>query len=356
MTRQALRVKIEDDPVAGCHEIIDVRAPCEFEEDHITGAVNLPVLNNAERERVGTIYKQDSSFDARKVGAALVSANIAAHLKHHFANKPADYTPLVYCWRGGQRSGSLSAVLSTVGWEVKILEGGYRAYRRMVIDTFAEMAPRLKLVVLNGYTGAGKTLILKHLQERGIQALDLEGLACHKGSVFGGDPENPQPPQKRFESLLYDELREFDLESPVFIEAESAKIGRINLPNPLWQKMKTAPVVEIDSPLEARAEYLRQDYEEWLGDLNRVFLTLDRLKGVHSKELLDQWRTLAKNGSWQVFVRELLAEHYDKRYTVGGTGHFEKPGASVSLKSHDPATISKAADDLIEKAQGLFLK
>lgn len=354
MAKQVARIQITDERFESADEVIDVRAPSEFAADHISGAINLPVLDDAEREQVGTIYKQESSFVARKIGASLVSANIGRHLAEHFADKPKGYRPVVYCWRGGQRSGSLGIVLSNIGWDVCMIEGGYKTYRRHVSETIESIASELKLAVLNGYTGAGKTLILKQLEKGGAQVLDLEGLACHKGSVFGGDPNNPQPAQKRFESLLYDKLRTFDFGEPVFIEAESAKVGRLNLPNPLWQKMKISPVIEIDSPLAARAAYLKSDYEEWLEDLDRIHWTLDRLVSFHSKKQVQRWRDLAEEGSWFDFVAELLSEHYDKCYTVGGTGHFQKPTTSVALPSHSPDEISRAAQELTQKAKVLY--
>jgi tRNA 2-selenouridine synthase len=331
-------------------EIIDVRAPVEFREDHLTGAINLPVLNDEERVRVGTIYKQVSAFDARKIGAALVSKNISAHLESHFLSKGKDYRPLVYCWRGGQRSGSLATVLADIGWSTSVIEGGYRNYRGHVIETIRRGAGELSFVILNGFTGAGKTLILKSLARSGEQVLDLEGLACHKGSVFGGDRESPQPPQKRFESLLYDQLSQFDPSRPVFLEAESAKIGRLNLPNPLWQRMKTAPVIEISSPLAARAAYLTDDYAKWVSDLERVRNTIDRLRGFHSAQVLGEWKSLAESGDWETLVTRLLAEHYDRRYSVGGSGYFEKPSCTLELPSHDEATVTACAAALVERA------
>ena len=354
MGKQVARIQITDERFEAADEIIDVRAPCEFAEDHISGAINLPVLKDLERERVGTIYKQESSFEARKIGASLVSANIGEHLAGHFAGKPKNYRPVVYCWRGGQRSGSFGIVLANIGWDVSVIEGGYQTYRRHVSETIESIAPELNLVVLNGYTGAGKTLLLKQLESDGAPVLDLEGLACHKGSVFGGDPENPQPAQKRFESLLYDKVRTFDTGKPVFIEAESAKVGRLNLPNPLWQKMKISPVIEIDSPLAERAAYLKSDYEEWLEDLDRIHRTLDRLKSFRSKKQIQQWRDLAEEGRWLDFVSELLSEHYDKLYTVGGSGHFEKPTTRVPLPSHSRDAIGQSAQELREKAGAIY--
>ena len=239
-----------------CDEIIDVRSPLEFQQDHVPGAINLPVLSDAERSQVGTIYKQVSAFEARQIGAAMVSRNIATHIEAHFLKKEKDYRPLVYCWRGGQRSESLATVLSQIGWQVNLLNGGYRTYRRMVIETIESRMEDLSFVVLNGFTGVGKTAVLDQLAEMGEQVLDLEGLAQHKGSVFGGDPENPQPAQKQFESLLFQKLREIDSNRVVFLEAESAKIGKLNVPNPLWQKMKQSPVIELNASLENRAKHI----------------------------------------------------------------------------------------------------
>lgn len=335
-------------------EVIDVRSPGEYLEDHITGAVNLPVLDDEERIRVGTLYKQSSPFAARKVGAALVARNIAGHLETHFADKDKDYRPLLYCWRGGQRSGSLALILAETGWHTTLIEGGYKAYRSHVIETIRARADEIPFVVLNGFTGAGKTLILKSLEKSGHQVIDLERLACHKGSVFGGDPDSQQPPQKRFESLIFDLLSRFDVSRPVFVEAESAKIGRLNLPNSLWQRMKQAPVVEILSPLESRAAYLTADYVEWLSDTDRVERSIDRLKGFHSDSRLQEWKEMSGRGEWRKLVTSLLAKHYDSRYSVGGDGHFESPSLVIELPRHDEASVERCAAELVKKSSSLM--
>jgi len=335
-------------------EIIDVRSRLEYREDHISGAILLPVLDDNERAEVGTIYTQDSAFVARKQGAALVTRNISRHLEEHFQDKPREYRALLYCWRGGQRSGSFATVLADIGFDIAVIEGGYRSYRKRVIETFENLAPRFSWVVLNGYTGAGKTLVLKSIREQGGQVLDLEGLAKHKGSVFGGDPEDPQPAQKRFESLIYDDISGFDPHLPVFVEAESAKIGRLNLPNPIWREMKKSPVIEIDTSLDARADYLTEDYSEWLGDLPRVDSTLDRLQSFHSGETLERWKQLSRDSEWRTFVYELLEQHYDIRYTVDGSGHFEKPAQSISLARHDASSVSACAAEVIATADRML--
>lgn len=354
MPRNLTRIPFPEAMRRGFDEIIDVRSPSEYREDHVTGAISLPVLDDAERTRVGTIHKEVSPFEARKAGAALVSANIARHLETHFAGKGRDYRPLLYCWRGGQRSGSLALVLGEIGWETAVLAGGYKAYRARVVATIAERAAELPWIVVNGFTGAGKTLLLRALAARGEQVLDLEGLASHKGSVFGGDPGRPQPAQKRFESLLHDRLAAFVAERPVYVEAESSKIGALNVPNPVWQRMKAAPVVEIASPLPARAAYLASDYRDWLGDPDRVRRTIDRLKGFHADRTLAGWKDLAAAGAWEDLVARLLAEHYDRRYSTGGSGHFRAPSAVVALSRHDPGSVSEAAGELARAGAELF--
>ncbi|MBP82705.1 MAG: tRNA 2-selenouridine(34) synthase MnmH [Verrucomicrobiales bacterium] len=334
-------------------EVIDVRSPEEFAEDHISGAVNLPVLDNEQRAQVGTIYKQISSFDARKIGAAMVSSNIAEHIRNHFFEKPKDYRALIYCWRGGQRSGSLGTVLSEIGWDISQLEGGYRAHRREVIERIEGFSEAVTLMVLNGYTGAGKTLVLKEIRRQGGQVLDLEGLARHKGSVFGGDLHEPQPAQKRFETLIFDEIRSMDLSRPVFIEAESAKIGRLNLPNALWQKMKQSTVIEIDSPLDSRADYLTDDYEEWLGDASRILKTLDRLKDFHASEKITSWKAMVTHQNWRELIGDLLMEHYDRRYHVAGDGNYAIPKETVKLSRHDVDAVTACALEVIATGERL---
>ncbi len=329
-------------------EVIDVRAPCEYAEDHISGALNLPVLDNSQRVEVGTVYKQDSTFKARQMGAAMVSRNIAEHIDSHFSGKDRDYRPLVYCWRGGQRSGSLATVLSDIGWHVCVIEGGYRTYRRHVIEQIDALAPELRFIVLNGYTGSGKTLMLHALREHGEQILDLEGLANHKGSVFGGDSEHPQPAQKRFESLIYDQLNGFDPKRPIYIEAESAKIGKLNLPTPLWQRMKESTVIELDSPVEARARYLTRDYSDWLGDLDRIHSTIDRLQSFHPTPLLQKWKDMAQSSQWDDLATSLLVEHYDQRYRpASGASSFQPARAIVQVQAHDATSLQESMRELL---------
>lgn len=331
-------------------EIIDVRAPEEYAVDHVTGAINLPVLDNGERVRVGTLYAQEGAFEAKKIGASLVSSNIARHLRDHFATHGKCYRPLIYCWRGGQRSRSLATVLCEVGWRPALLDGGYKAYRSHVMGALGE-SDQYKWRVINGLTGSGKTLVLHALAERGAQVLDLEGLANHKGSLFGGDLDNPQPSQKHFETLIYDQLKGFDQERTVFVEAESPKIGHLNIPGPLWPTLRVAAVTEVNSPVEARAKYLYGDYASWRGDSGRILATIERLRPYQSKEQIERWIGLCHAEDWIPFIESLLTVHYDKKYGAGGSGHYGAPSQNYELVNQEPASIERCADWLLEQVE-----
>lgn len=329
-------------------EIIDVRSPGEHAIDHVFGALNLPVLDDDERVRVGTLHRQRGPFDARRLGAGLVASNIARHMAEHFVCREKHYRPLVYCWRGGQRSRSLATVLSEVGWCPLILEGGYKAYRRHVIEIL-ETAGSFRWKVLNGFTGAGKTLVLQALRERGGQVLDLEGLANHKGSLFGGDWDQPQPKQKRFESLIRDAMIRFDPERPVFVEAESPKIGHLNVPAPLWRVMRDSTVIEINTTIEARRDYLNGDYAGWIAEPDRILGTIDRLQPFHSHGQVEAWRRQCREGAWPELIESLLREHYDRRYGVAGSGHYAMAGETYDLENHGESAIGACADWLLER-------
>ncbi len=293
-------------------EIIDVRSPAEFAEDHLPGAISLPVLSNAERARVGTIYKQDSPFTARKTGAAIISRNIAAHLDTHFAGKPRDYRPLVYCWRGGQRSGAMGIILSQVGWRAQTLEGGYRSWRRAVVKALYDTQMRAQPVLLDGNTGTAKTDLLARIANLGGQVIDLEGLARHRGSLFGARPGG-QPAQKGFESRLALALARLDPARPFLVEAESSRIGACNLPSQLWKAMMAAPRLRVSAPLEARAAYLVAAYRDIAESADFASL-IERLQPFHSRETIADWRARHSGGDWQGLALELMREHYDPRY------------------------------------------
>ena len=298
-------------------EIIDVRSESEFAEDHVPGAINLPVLNNAERAKVGTLYKQVSPFDARKIGASLVAQNIARHLDSHFATKEKNYHPLVYCWRGGQRSNSMAQVLSQIGWHVTVLDGGYKTYRAYVRHQLEQLPGHFTYWVLCGLTGSGKTYILRQLAKRGVQVLDLEGLANHRGSLLGQEWEGElsgQPSQKQFESLLLQQLQCFDPTKPVWIEAESNKIGQVYLPPALWQQMKQAKCFEIQLPQAARIEWLLQEYPHLVTHPELLKQKLERLKSRYGRQKMNDWYSLIDTGQGHTLVGDLLSCHYDPAY------------------------------------------
>ncbi|KAJ54931.1 tRNA 2-selenouridine synthase [Actibacterium mucosum KCTC 23349] len=294
-------------------QVIDVRSPAEFAEDRVPGAINLPALSNDERARVGTIYVQDSPFQARKIGAALVSRNMARHIEEVLADKPRDYRPLVYCWRGGQRSGSVAIILQQIGWRAETIDGGYRSYRRLVQNAMHGAAWPGKVMILDGNTGTAKTVILSLLKDAGHQVLDLEALACHRGSIFGG-VAGGQPAQKGFESDLAMAMTALDPARPLIVEAESSKIGDLNLPPAIWAAMKDAPRVEIRAPMEARRRYLLQSYGDISADRARLADLVAALSTRHSGERIATWQQHVAQGDDGALVEGLLTHHYDPRY------------------------------------------
>ncbi|MDD9717796.1 tRNA 2-selenouridine(34) synthase MnmH [Dinoroseobacter sp. PD6] len=300
-------------------EIIDVRSPAEFAEDHVPGAVNLPVLSNAERAEVGTVYVQDSPFKARKMGAALVARNAARHLETHLADKPGAYRPLVYCWRGGQRSGSFAAILQQIGWRAETLQGGYRSYRRLVNAALYDAEFPCPIVLLDGDTGSGKTDILNLLPGLGWQVLDLEGMAHHRGSLLGAYAED-QPAQKGFESALAMALAALNPARPVVVEAESSKIGRINLPPALWSAMRQAPRLVLSVPRAERARYLTRSYGDLLDQPEEMAARLNPLRKLHGHAQVDAWQEMAAAGAFEALAEGLMAVHYDPLYRRGRKG------------------------------------
>ncbi|MSQ71415.1 MAG: tRNA 2-selenouridine(34) synthase MnmH [Betaproteobacteria bacterium] len=295
-------------------QVIDVRSPGEFALDHVPGALSCPVLDDEERSRVGTTYKQVSPFDAKKIGAALVSKNIARHIEEHFRDKPREWRPLVYCWRGGTRSGAMAHILREVGWQSAQLDGGYRAYRRDVRAQLEMLPQRLRYRVICGATGSGKSRLLTALDAAGSQALDLERIARHRGSVLGDLPGEPQPSQKMFDSLLWDALRRFDPARPVFVEAESLKIGQLQVPPALLARMRESECVRIEVPPAERVRFLMEEYRHFLAEPARLKTQLACLLALYGHAVIDRWAALADAGAWQELVAELLQRHYDPAY------------------------------------------
>lgn len=293
--------------------IIDVRSPTEFAQDHVPGAVNLPVLFDAERAEVGTIYVQDSPFNARKIGGALVAQNTATHLRGPLADKGGDWQPLVYCWRGGQRSGAFATILDQVGWRVELLKGGYQSYRRLVVSTLYENVLRHRITLISGGTGTAKTALLHHLADAGAQILDLEGLAGHRGSLFGAMPDG-QPSQKMFESRVAETLGKLDPTRITFVEAESSKIGSRVIPPALWTSMQSAPRIGIEAPLHERAVFLCRAYADLTADEDTLHEQINHLRPYHAREVIEQWHAMAATDDWKGLALGLISAHYDPRY------------------------------------------
>ena len=322
--------------LANFSELIDARSPSEYADDHVPGAINCPVLDDDERRLVGTTYVQVSAFEARKIGAAIVARNIAAHLDRLFRDKPKDWRPLVYCWRGGMRSGSVVTIMRMIGWDAQQLHGGYKSWRAHVIALIADRAPQLRLRVLCGPTGSAKTSVLHALSGLGEQVLDLEDLAAHRGSVLGDMPGRPQPTQKAFETQLAQRLAAFDVARTVWVEAESRRIGRVAIPEPLLQRMRASAVVEIQATQDARVDYLLREYA-WLAD-DRALLAekLGTLRELLPKDVLAQWQAWANDALLTPLLSDLLNRHYDPLY---------KRSQSRDLRALPDATVV-GADDL----------
>ncbi|PWE32884.1 tRNA 2-selenouridine(34) synthase MnmH [Maritimibacter sp. 55A14] len=333
-------------------EIIDVRSPAEFAEDHLPGAVNLPVLSDAERARVGTIYVQQDAFLARKIGAALVARNAAAHIEGPLASRDGGWRPLVYCWRGGQRSGSFASILAQIGWRVQLLEGGYRSYRRLVKAALYDARFPVPVILLDGNTGTAKTELLHLLAARGLQVIDLEGLANHRGSLFGPRPGG-QPGQKAFESALAAAMRQLDPGRAVVIEAESSKVGERILPPALWSAMKAAPRVTLSAPLEARARYLARAYADMTADPERLCATIAMLRRLHGADVTERWQALARAGDFTGLAAELMKLHYDPRYARQRARTGDTGGAAVALGDLSAEGLARGADRLAHEIRAL---
>lgn len=328
----------------GVDTIIDVRAPSEFSEDHVPGAINLPVLSDDERATVGTIYTQDSPFTARKIGGALVAQNTATHLQGPLAEKQGAWQPLVYCWRGGQRSGAFATILDQVGWRVSLLQGGYRSYRRLVVGMLYEMPLPHRITLIEGGTGTAKTHLLHHLKKAGAQMLDLEGIAQHRGSLFGAMADE-QPAQKMFESRLAAALNALDPARMTWVEAESSKVGARIIPPSLWTAMGAAARVEIRAPIDARAAFLCRAYADLTDDSSRLREQIDLLRPYHASDQIAVWQSLVDDEDWLQLAEALIVHHYDPRYAKSA-GHRIDTSQIFDLPDLEDATLTAAAERL----------
>ncbi len=333
-------------------EVIDVRSPAEFALDHVPDAVSCPVLDDAERAHVGTLYKQVSPFDAKKIGAALVSKNIARHIEERFRGRDRAWRPLVYCWRGGQRSAAMAHVLRQVGWDAATLAGGYRAYRREVMAQLDETPRRFRFQVVSGATGCGKSRLLAALAAQGAQVLDLERLARHRGSLLGGLPGEPQPSQKMFDSLVWSALKRLDSARPVFVEAESKKIGQLQVPAQLLDRMRQGECLRLEVPLPERVRFLVEEYRHFLEDPAALKEKLKCLTSRYGHAVIGRWLAQTDSGAWGELVADLLVTHYDPSYLRAATHnylHYDE-ARRLSLERLDQIEVARAATELL-KAQ-----
>ncbi|MGF6759058.1 tRNA 2-selenouridine(34) synthase MnmH [Paraburkholderia sp. GAS42] len=331
-------------------EVIDVRTPLEFAEDHIPDALNAPVLSNEERVTIGTMYKQVSPFEATRLGAALVARNIAKHLETTFADRPRNWRPLIYCWRGGKRSASMTTWFNMIGWRARQLEGGYKSYRRDVVAALETLPQRYRYMVLTGNTGSGKTRLLQALAEADAQTLDLEALACHRGSVLGLPPHGQQPSQKAFDSALVAAFRRLDANRPVFIEAESRRIGTLSLPAALTNQIHDGTCVSLETTRDDRIRLLLDDYAHLFENVDLFKSQLSKLAGLHSHARIREWHTLLYEGRRKELFEQLIDLHYDPAYARSTGKNFAKLADATRF------TLRPVDADILEQARTLLAR
>jgi tRNA 2-selenouridine synthase len=341
-----------DDAIARLAEfdaVIDARTESEYAEDRLPGAVNWPSLNDEERKIVGTLYKQVNPFEARKRGAALVAANISRHIERSVMDKPKGWRPLVYCWRGGQRSGALALVLGQIGFRVHVVEGGYKAFRGAVLAQLPALAASLHYRVVCGPTGSGKTRLLQALEREGAQVLDLEALASHRSSVLGHIPGQPQPTQKRFDTLVWERLRQFTPDRPVFVESESRKVGNVAVPDGLMAAMRSSPCLRLALTDDERVGLLMEDYAFFAEDADLFCERLAALTQLRGKVQVHEWQALVQAGRNEEVVRELLVKHYDPGYAASSARNFAQFATAPEIAPADrsPAAMAALARELV---------
>jgi tRNA 2-selenouridine synthase len=324
--------------------ILDARSPAEHALDHLPGALNWPALDDEQRRVVGTLYKQVNAFEARKLGAVMVARNIAAHIEDFAQDKPRDWRPLVYCWRGGQRSGTLAWFLGQVGFRAVQLHGGYKGWRAVVREDLDTLPQRFNYRVLCGRTGSGKTRLLHALAAQGAQVLDLEGLACHRGSVLGFLPHVPQPSQKRFDSLIWETLQRFNPAQPVYVESESRKIGLLRVPESLLVHMRGhGQCLMVELPEAERLALLLEDYAFFAQAPERFCTALDALVELRGRETVGRWQAQAREGQWPAVFTALMQEHYDPLYLRSLQSSYAQLPQALNLPLADRTAASMVA-------------
>jgi len=348
--REPIRISV-DDAIAQFEQfddLLDTRSPSEFELDHVPGALSTPVLDDAQRVTIGTIHSHRGAFEANRLGAAWVARNVGRHIEETFQDRPRSWAPLVYCWRGGQRSNAMATVLARVGWSVRVLEGGYRAYRRQVLIDLGDRPEQCSWVVLAGRTGSAKSRILEALSRQGCQVLDLEALARHRGSVLGGLPDASQPTQKWFESMVWNEIRGFDPSRPVFVESESKKVGQLHIPDALIQTMRQSPCIHVEVPAIVRAQFLIEEYAHWTSNRDGLLKQIEHIAPLHPKQRITEWTQLINTGNWRAFVENVLVKHYDPSYDRAMDRNFEALSSAFVVNSEtlDHLAIERMANEI----------
>lgn len=300
-------LKTLDHPV-----LVDVRSEGEFAEATIPGSVNLPLLNNDERAQVGTTYTQTSPSQAREIGLRIISPKLPDLVKK--AEELSRKGPLVlFCWRGGMRSKSLASVIDLMGVPVYRLQGGYKAFRRQIVEYFQRDIP-FHVVVLRGNTGVGKTDLLGRLRAEGYPAIDLEKLAKNRGSVFGAMGLGTPPSQKDFEAALYEEMESLGDHSYIIVECESKRIGRVTLPVRFFEAMQNGTQVLLYDTMENRVKRLLKEYTSVPNAMEEIDKALERLTKTLGHIKVQEFRRLLEAGHLDVFTERLLREYYDHLY------------------------------------------
>ena len=327
-------------------EIIDVRSPAEFKNDHIPGSTNIPILNNNERHRVGLKYKQVNPFKAKIIGASLISKNISKFLEKNLSNKTGSWHPLIYCWRGGQRSRSLALVLNEIGWRVSVLQGGYKNFRGKVLNELDDVE-KFNFKIIQGQTGSAKTKILSSLKKNNAQVLDLENLACHRGSLLGKEINKKQHSQRYFETLLHNSILKFDSKHPVYLESESSKIGDLHIPKKLWKKFNNSERILLKAPTNERVKFLLHEYSHLTKKNDLLEPFLKGMAGRYSNKIIDHWKELIQNKDWENFVREVLENHYDPKYNFSEIKHKDKINFKIEIKKLDKLNVDKTSKKIL---------
>ncbi|TAG26721.1 MAG: tRNA 2-selenouridine(34) synthase MnmH [Burkholderiales bacterium] len=340
--------------LANFSAIIDARSESEYALDRLPGALNWPTLNDKERHDIGTLYVQTSAFEAKKRGAAVAAKNIAAHIEREVISLPKSWKPLVYCWRGGKRSGSLALILSEIGFDVTLIEGGYKAFRAAVVEDIAKLATQFNYRVICGPTGSGKTRLLQALHREGAQVLDLEALADHRSSVLGLIPGTEQPSQKQFDMRIWHALRQLDPARTVWAESESKKVGNVSIPDALMQALRASPCARVEMPVEERVKLLLEDYDFFVKDPDYFCKRLDVLRDLRGHELINTWQEQIRSRDPQKLayvVKELLELHYDPGYLSSTRRNFKQFDASylIAMESIDTPAISEFISQIRQK-------